>query len=171
MACWSRWAPASSEPSVPCWTGPGFLKSTHYTVESNAYSSAFLAMPEYPSVADWKDGIVDSRSSKWRSTAHMFVAFGRGSMEGRAPMTFSASSYVVSVCTIFESWQLLRRLVVVFSGGRFGCVLRLVCGGASSNLWRRLRRQASELLRQCLLRRPIWLRAAVICGGVSSNLR
>ena len=44
-------------------------------------------------------------------------------------MTFRTSSYVVSVCTIFELWRLLRRLVADFSGGRFGCVLRLVCGG------------------------------------------
>ena len=52
-------------------------------------------------------------------------------------MTLSASSYVVSFCTIFELWRLLRRLAVVFSGRRFSCVLRLVCGGTSSNLRRR----------------------------------
>ena len=50
-------------------------------------------------------------------------------------MTFSVSSYVVSVYTIVvESWRLFRRLVLDFSGGNFGCVLRLVCGGASSGL-------------------------------------
>ena len=88
-------------------------------------------------------------------------------------MTFSASSYVVSVYTIVvESWRLLWQLVLDFSGRQFGCVLRIVCGGASSNLRRQLRRRTSELLRRCLWRRPIWLRATaiaaasrLICGG------
>ena len=123
--------------------------------------------------------MVDSRSSKWRSTARMFVVFGRGSMEGRAPMTFSASSHVVSVCTIVvESWRLLRRLVVDFGGERFVCVLRLFCGCASSNLRRQLRRRTSGILRRGLWRRPIRLRAAaiaaesrLICGGNCSGGR
>ena len=84
-------------------------------------------------------------------------------------MTFSAYSYVVSVCTIFESWRLLRRLVADFRGGLFGCVLRLVCGGASSNLRRQLRRRTSELfaaayLVACcsfLLRRLVYFAVAI----------